>query len=185
VAKFSSVVLEPQSKKRLIYAGRYSPEKFITQLFTVFHELAELEFPNWELHCIGTGPLWEERLHSRHIVHHGFMQPNELLTFMSTGSSFVLPSTFEPWGVAVHEFATAGYPLLLSDAIGAAEVFLESTKNGYLFESGNMKALEGALRMMMSQSSEELLAMGRHSRALAVKITPESWAASLAGMMRS
>ena len=184
VAKFSSVVLEPQSKKRLIYAGRYSPEKFITQLFTVFHELAEQEFPNWELHCIGTGPLWEERLHSRHIEHHGFMQPNDLLTFMSTGSAFILPSTFEPWGVAVHEFAAAGYPLLLSDAVGAAEVFLESTKNGYLFEAGNMRALEGALRMMMSQSSEELIAMGHYSRTLAVKITPESWAASLAGMMR-
>ena len=47
------------------------------------------------------------------------MQPEDLLAFMSTGKAFVLPSTFEPWGVAVHEFAAAGYPLILSDAVGA------------------------------------------------------------------
>jgi glycosyltransferase involved in cell wall biosynthesis len=185
VSKFSSVAMQFLPKLRIFYVGRYSTEKYVQPLCELFHKLASNEFPNWELHCIGTGPQWNERLQSPHIVHHGFKQPDELLSFMCTGNAFVLPSTFEPWGVAVHEFAAAGYPLILSDAIGAAEVFLESTKNGYLFEAGNVRALEGALRMMMSQNSEELLAMGRHSRTLAVKITPESWAASLAGLMRS
>ena len=184
VSKFSSVIQQPQRHNRLIYAGRYSPEKYVQPLFELFHKLAEKEFPNWELHCIGTGPLWNERLQSPHIVHHGFMQPDELLAFMSTGNAFVLPSTFEPWGVAVHEFAAAGYPLILSDAVGAAEAFLETTKNGYLFQAGNRAALEDALRKMMSQSQAQLLEMGRHSRALACSITPESWATSVAGMMR-
>ena len=184
VSKFSSVIQQPQRHNRLIYAGRYSPEKYVQPLFELFHKLAEKEFPNWELHCIGTGPLWNERLQSPHIVHHGFMQPEDLLAFMKSGSAFVLPSTFEPWGVAVHEFAAAGYPLILSDAVGAAEAFLETTKNGYLFQAGNMDALEDALRKMMSQSQAQLLEMGRHSRALAFSITPESWATSVAGMMR-
>jgi glycosyltransferase involved in cell wall biosynthesis len=184
VSKFSSVIQQPQRHNRLIYAGRYSPEKYVQPLFELFHKLAEKEFPNWELHCIGTGPLWNERLQSPHIVHHGFMQPDGLLAFMSTGNAFVLPSTFEPWGVAVHEFAAAGYPLILSDAVGAAEAFLETTKNGYLFQAGNKDALEDALRKMMSQSQAQLLEMGLHSRALAFSITPESWATSVAGMMR-
>ena len=184
VSKFSSVIQQPQRHNRLIYAGRYSPEKYVQPLFELFHKLAEKEFPNWELHCIGTGPLWNERLQSPHIVHHGFMQPEDLLAFMKSGSAFVLPSTFEPWGVAVHEFAAAGYPLILSDAVGAAEAFLETTKNGYLFQAGNMATLEDALRKMMSQSQARLLEMGLHSRALAFSITPESWATSVAGMMR-
>jgi glycosyltransferase involved in cell wall biosynthesis len=184
VSKFSSVIQQPQRHNRLIYAGRYSPEKYVQPLFELFHKLAETEFPNWELHCIGTGPLWNERLQSPHIVHHGFMQPDKLLAFMSTGNAFVLPSTFEPWGVAVHEFAAAGYPLILSDAVGAAEAFLETTKNGYLFQAGNKDALEDALRNMMSQSQAQLLEMGLHSLALAFSITPESWATSVAGMMR-
>jgi glycosyltransferase involved in cell wall biosynthesis len=184
VSKFSSVILQPQRHNRLIYAGRYSPEKYVQPLFELFHKLAEKEFPTWELHCIGTGPLWNERLLSPHIVHHGFMQPEDLLAFMQSGNAFVLPSTFEPWGVAVHEFAAAGYPLILSDAVGAAEAFLETTKNGYLFQAGNKDALEDALRKMISQSQAQLLEMGRHSRALAFSITPESWATSVAGMMR-
>jgi glycosyltransferase involved in cell wall biosynthesis len=184
VAKFSSVVQQSQNHKRLIYAGRYSSEKFIEPLFTTFHDLAEKEFPTWELHCIGTGPLWDQRKQSPYIVHHGFMQPNNLLAFMSTGNAFVLPSTFEPWGVAVHEFAAAGFPLILSDAVGAAEAFLEPNKNGFLFQSGNVNALEVALREMMSLSTDQLQAMGQHSRRLAGTITPETWANSVASMMR-
>lgn len=184
VQKFSSVSLQPQSKNRLIYAGRYSQEKFVLPLFQLFHELAEHEFPNWELHCIGTGPLWNERLESPHIMHHGFMQPNELLAFMNTGNAFVLPSTFEPWGVVAHEFASAGYPLILSDAVGAAESFLEDQKNGFLFRSGDLHSLKTALHDLMSKNREELAVMGNRSRALAQKITPHSWAESLVKMMR-
>jgi glycosyltransferase involved in cell wall biosynthesis len=184
VPKFSSVVQQPTGKNRLIYAGRYSPEKFVSELWQSFHELSEKEFPNWELHCIGTGPLWNERLQSPHIVHHGFMQPEILLSFMGTGNAFILPSTFEPWGVAVHEFAAAGFPLILSNAVGAAEAFLEPNKNGYLFQAGNTLSLESALRQMMSQSAAQLLTMGNHSRVLASNITPATWAKSVAGMMR-
>jgi glycosyltransferase involved in cell wall biosynthesis len=184
VPVFAGVVRQPQHKHRLIYAGRYSPEKFVIELWQTFHELAEKEFPNWELHSIGTGPLWNERFQSSHIVHHGFMQPASLLSFISSGSAFVLPSTFEPWGVAVHEFAAAGFPLILSDAVGAAEAFLEPTKNGFLFHSGNSHSLENALRQMMSQSTAQLVAMGNHSHVLARNITPATWAESVAGMMR-
>jgi len=184
VSKFSGVVHQQQSKNRLIYAGRYSSEKFVTPLFNLFHALAEKDFPNWELHCIGTGPLWGERLESPHIVHHGFMQPNDLLAFMQTGNAFVLPSTFEPWGVVAHEFAAAGYPLILSDAVGAAEAFLEPDKNGFVFHSRNLNSLEETLRKMMSLSLDEMQIMGKHSQLLAANITPTTWAQSIASMMR-
>jgi len=184
VPKFSRVILQQQAKNRLIYAGRYSPEKFVLPLFNLFHALAAKDFPNWELHCIGTGPLWNERLESPHIFHHGFMQPDELLAFMQTGNGFVLPSTFEPWGVVAHEFAAAGYPLVLSDAVGAAETFLEPEKNGFLFPASNAAELENALRKLMSQDPEQLRAMGRHSQLLAERITPTTWAESIYRIMR-
>jgi glycosyltransferase involved in cell wall biosynthesis len=184
VAKFSRVHHQHQSKNRLVYAGRYSPEKHVNSLFEIFHELAEKNFPNWELHCIGTGPLWNDRLESPHIIHHGFMQPEKLLEFMSTGNAFVLPSTFEPWGVVVHEFAAAGYPLVLSDAVGAGEAFLEDKKNGFHFHAGNDVEFQAALSRMMSQEPEHLEKMGQYSRQLAQLISPKTWAASLASMMK-
>ena len=184
VSRFSRVTKIKGSKQRLIYAGRYAPEKFILPLFEVFHELASSQYSNWELHCIGTGPLWQQRLQSAHITHHGFMQPDDLLAFMQTGDAFVLPSTFEPWGVVVHEFAAAGYPLVLSDAVGAAEAFLENQKNGFLFSAGSSADLKRALNQMLSANSEELQAMGQLSRRLAATITPSTWAKSLADRMK-
>ncbi|MFM9005417.1 MAG: glycosyltransferase, partial [Flavobacteriales bacterium] len=118
------------------------------------------------------------------IIHHGFMQPNAMLEFMQTGNAFVLPSTFEPWGVVVHEFAAAGYPLVLSDAVGAAEAFLKEGINGYLFQAGNMQQLQYALRRLMAHTPEELESMGASSRALAGGITPKTWAASIARIIQ-
>jgi glycosyltransferase involved in cell wall biosynthesis len=184
VLRFSEVQLNQHSKNRLIYAGRYSPEKFVQPLFDVFHKLAENSFPNWELHCIGTGPLWHERLQSPYIIHHGFMQPDALLEFMQTGNAFVLPSTFEPWGVVAHEFAAAGYPLVLSDAVGASEAFLQHGKNGYLFQANNAEALKEALAKTMSLNAHQLQEMGAASRLLAQSITPKTWAESVERMMR-
>jgi glycosyltransferase involved in cell wall biosynthesis len=183
VARFSSVQPTHQLKKRLIYTGRYSPEKFVVPLFDVFHELAETNFPDWELHCIGTGTLWEKRLESPHIIHHGFMQPSELLQLMSTGSAFVLPSTFEPWGVVVHEFAAAGYPMVLSSAVGASEAFLHPGENGFLFQSTNTAELKNCLSQLMALAPNELNSMGKVSRVLSQRITPQTWAAQLAGIM--
>jgi glycosyltransferase involved in cell wall biosynthesis len=184
VSRFSQVQLHQQTKNRLIYAGRYSPEKFVLPLFSEFHKLAETSFPNWELHCIGTGPQWSERLESPHITHHGFMQPDALLEFMQTGNAFVLPSTFEPWGVVAHEFAAAGYPLVLSDAVGASEAFLQHRKNGYLFQANNAETLKEALAKIMSHNAHQLQEMGAASRSLAQSISPKTWADSVASMMR-
>jgi glycosyltransferase involved in cell wall biosynthesis len=181
--RFSSIILQPQAKRRLVFTGRYSDEKFVTALFNAFHELTEKRFTQWELHCIGTGPLWNKRKQSTRIFHHGFMQPDDLLKFMPTGSAFVLPSTFEPWGVVVHEFAAAGYPMVLSNAVGAGEAFLQPGKNGYLFESGNIDSLRNALEQIMSHSDSELHEMGFHSRKLAAQITPKTWASQLAFAM--
>lgn len=184
VNKFKQVSLHQEAKKRLVFAGRYSEEKFALPLFDVFHELAVTTFTDWELHCIGTGPLWEHRLESKQIVHHGFMQPDELLQFMKSGNAFVLPSTFEPWGVVVHEFAAAGYPMVLSDAVGASEAFLRDGINGYSYAAGDKKALREALVKLMSHSQSELLKMGAFSRELAMSITPATWAASLKDIMK-
>jgi glycosyltransferase involved in cell wall biosynthesis len=169
--------------KKLIYAGRYAEEKFIQQLCSLMKQLRETGKTKWELHCVGKGPLWDQRIEADGIFHHGFMQPESLFEFMKNGDAFILPSTFEPWGVVVHEFAAAGYPMILSSAIGAAEKFLVNNENGYLFESGNVLELEKTLIALFEQSSENLNKMGEKSAVLAKQITPDTWAKSLYAIM--
>jgi len=183
VPKFSSIQRSTANPKRLIYVGRYAPVKFIPQLFDAFLAVNKSLQQPWELHCVGTGPLYESRTIDTHIHHHGFMQPEELMAFMAKGDAFILPSLHEPWGLVVHEFAAAGYPMILSDAVCAGEAFLQAGFNGYTFRSGNTASLKEALTKLLSTNNNELMLMGERSKSLAQSITPSSWAKSIHALM--
>ncbi len=188
VQKFASVYESRKQRavsgnKKLIYTGRYAEEKFIRPLCELMKELRENDFAHWELHCVGKGPLWDSRLEYAGIHHYGFMQPDALYAFMKDGDAFILPSTFEPWGVVVHEFAAAGYPMILSSAVGSAETFLKDSENGYLFEAGNVEDLRQKLILLFSLSDSSLQKMGEKSSELSTQITPDTWAKSLYAIM--
>lgn len=160
--------------KRFIFLGRYMHFKGVNDLWDSFVDLQK-ESPNdWKLVCIGTGPLFEKRNIHPSITHLGFVQPNNLKEHISQGGVFILPSHYEPWGVVVHEFAHAGFPLILSDAVGAKSAFLDEN-NGYVFKSGDKESLKLAMKRMMEHSSTDLAAMGEESYNLAKKINKENW----------
>lgn len=163
--------------QRFIYIGRYYDFKGIKELWQAFIEL-QTEMPNnWELWCLGVGDL--EPVQHPQIKHFGFVQPKDLELYLSQTSVFILPSRFEPWGVVVHEMAAAGFPLLLSNQIGAKEAFLNSPKNGFEFEAGNTVSIKNSLKKIIETPNKELMQMGNYSHTLAQNITPEIWAERL------
>jgi glycosyltransferase involved in cell wall biosynthesis len=167
---------------RFIYVGRYIKAKGLDMLFAAFIELQQ-ETPNdWELWCVGTGELFEQRPMHPKIVHHGFVQPGDLPSYLQQTGVFVLPSLFEPWGVVVHEMAAAGMPMVVSSAVGAASRFVEEGKNGYLFQSGNKESLKKALKLMMEQNDDQLMQMGAASSKIGLSHTPWIWAEILMGI---
>ena len=157
--------------KKLLYVGRYLDFKGIRELWSAFAEVSH-EFPEWELHCIGTGQLWKDRAVHPKIFHHGFKQPYELSPFLEETAVFVMPSKIEPWGVVLHEMAIAGIPLLASTKVGAATAFLNPGKNGAVFE---LKDLSDVLRSFMTKTEEERIVMGRESHDLSTNNTPRQW----------
>ncbi len=167
--------------KRFIYVGRYYEFKGIKELWQAFIEL-QAEQPNdWELWCLGVGDI-EPVIHPK-IKHVGFVQPKDLQNYISQTSVFVLPSRYEPWGVVVHEYATSGFPLLISDAVGAKESFLQENKNGYSFKPNNVLEIKQAFQKMISKSDDELRDMGKLSNQLAQSITPKIWAERLRNLL--
>lgn len=173
----------PQSlRKEVFFAGRYVPEKDVEHLWTVAENLLN-EFGDWEFHFIGKGPLWEKRLIHDRAVHHGFLDGEKLELVMRSGAVFVLPSVYEPWGVVVNEFAAAGYPLVLSDKVGARTA-LANKQNAVIFPAGDQQAMYQALKGMMQASIEERAIMGAESHALSMKINEENYAAAIRKMMR-
>ena len=166
---------------RFIFAGRYNVLKGIRDLWTAFVELQN-EYPNdWELWCLGTGDI-APIVHPK-IKHFGFVQPGDMAKFISDTGVYILPSHFEPWGVSVHEFAAAGFPLICSDQVGSADAFLKDGQNGLLFSSGNIKELKSVLKKMMALPDEKLFIMGEKSAELAQQITPRIWSDTLMSVL--
>ena len=163
--------------KRFLYVGRYYEFKGIKELWQAFIEL-QVEQPNdWELWCLGIGDV--EPIEHPKIKHFGFVQPSEINKYTIQTGVFVLPSRFEPWGVVVHEFAASGFPLLLSNEVGAKEQFLQEGKNGFEFEAKNIQSIKLALQKIIHTSDADLLNMGEKSNTLAQTISPKTWTDSL------
>lgn len=172
----------PERKSALptafIYVGRYVDFKGIEELWSAFIRFKK-RFPSWELICIGTGDLFDDKVEAEGIHHRGFVQPTNLKDHLKDAGVFVLPSRKEPWGVVVHEMAAAGLPMICSNTIGAASRFLEEGKNGYIFQANDEESLYQAMVKIASVSPSELLKMSEKSRSLAMDLTPEKWAKTL------
>lgn len=80
----------------------------------------------------------------------GFRNQTQLPAIYSASDVFVLPSTFEPWGLVVNEALNAGLPVIVSDRVGAAADLVVRGLNGDVFEAGSeddlWRALEPWLR---------------------------------------
>ena len=79
----------------------------------------------------------------------------------------------------MHEYAASGFPLLLSNRVGAKEQFLQEGKNGFEFEAGNVESIKLALQKIIKIPDSELLEMGAKSNKLSKSISPKTWADSL------
>ena len=158
--------------KRFIYMGRYAESKGLIELWSAFVKFSVL-FPDWELWCIGTGSL--QPIDHPKIIHLGFLQKNDMVSVLQNGGVFILPSRDEPWGVVVHEMASCGFPLLLSDQVGASEDFLSEGQNGFSFKSNDIESCFLALNKMANMPTEKLFQMSNKSIENSKKNSVEIW----------
>jgi hypothetical protein len=162
---------------RFVYAGRYYDFKGVNELWREFIEFSDSTGSDWELWCFGIGDV--EPIQHPKIKHFGFQQPDQLAASVAEGGVFVLPSKFEPWGVVVHEFAAAGFPLLLSNEVGAAARFLKDGINGYRFNTLQSGELAVVFRKISALSQEQLFQMSEVSATEGASVNPETWSKTL------
>lgn len=162
-----------------LYVGRFVEAKGIDILIAAYRIYKEKYLGTWQLTCIGNGPMDQHLMRHHDILVKGFMSQHELAETAQSAGAFILPSRYEPWGVVVHEFATAGLPLILSEYVGARPQFLIDEANGYTFYGDSVEDLAYKMHLMSTQSKDGLISMGNLSAKLAEHITPEIAAASL------
>ena len=150
----------------VLFVGRLVEAKDVPTLLGAFGIL-KTNHPKAVLWIVGEGPLESEfkRASSEQglsdVVFHGFLSGKALMEMYRSASCFVLPSTYEPFGVVVLEAMAAGLPVIVSDKVGSAEDFVLEEKTGFVFPSGNPKDLAAAIDRCfqvvhaMSQRSRE------------------------------
>jgi glycosyltransferase involved in cell wall biosynthesis len=169
--------------RRFLFVGRFEPVKGLDVLLRAWQELGAKK-SDWELHLIGNGSLKATLEAFAGVVVKDFMQPEQLMQEVANAGCFLLPSRGEPWGVVVHEFAAAGLPLVLSDAVGAASTFLISGLNGYSFKVNDPVALANRMHQIINMTDQQLHAMAVRSHALSKRITPQTSASNLLSIIK-
>ncbi len=162
----------------LFFLGRYSEEKGLDLLIRSFEKWKGGTSNDWKLMCAGTGPLGSKYEDTDDIKHMGFIQPYDLGTLIHQVGAFVLPSTFEPWGLVVHECVASGLPVISSEVVGSAEVFVKP-ENGWIIKAGSETELIASLDSLASKSDEELNRMSSESHRIGQTIRPEMWSEKL------
>lgn len=168
---FAPNLPDPHQPVRLIFAGRFNPQKNLLFLIGVLEKLADLE---WRLDMLGDGPLREKLvekvrqagLHPR--VHfHGWVKPEAVKEIMSQGDVLLLPSRSEGLPVAGVQALGAGLAIMGSRIGGLRDLVIDGL-NGYLAPDDDAQAFAGGLREMLTDRVR-LKEMKQISREMASK----------------
>ena len=165
-----------------LYVGRLSPEKNVAGLIQAY-DAYRTAGGSWPLVVVGSGPL-EKQLraqaaateYSSDIRFEGMKSSRELPEYYAFAGCFILPSMREPWGLVVNEAMACGLPAIVSRRCGCVEDLLEEGVNGFLFDPAAPAQLAGRMMTMSSLPQADRELMGRRSREIVARYSPDRWA---------
>jgi len=133
--------------------------------------------PNaWPLICCGSGPLRSQLENQEGIQVMGFIQPDEMPKVLGSVGCLILPSSFEPWSLVVHEAASAGRLILASENVGAVAHLLQPGYNGFIFNDKDVEGLAALMSRVSAMSNAQLDQMSCASYQLSKQFSPGQWA---------
>lgn len=185
VNKFMTASIEHKKTnypKNLLFVGRYNEVKGLRILIDVWKSIEDKH--GWKIICAGNGPM-KDLLESTSDVEVLEFQPQDnLVKIAENCGAFILPSTYEPWALVIHEFAASGLPILASKACGASDHFVIDNYNGYSFASGSYVELRNAIEKFINLTESQKYGMALASRELSQSVTPRLSAMSLLSIIQ-
>lgn len=160
------------------FSGKLIPLKRVDDLIDAVAAL-QGEGLQAGLLIVGDGPsraALEERARSRQLrwtQFAGFRNQSELAAWYVCMDVFVLPSRSETWGLVLNEAMLFQLPIVASRMVGGTEDLIETGKNGYVFEVGDVARLTHVLRTLVT-SSEVRCRFGQQSRAIVEKYSHDA-----------
>ena len=161
--------------RAFLFTGRYVPEKALDTLADAYRRYRALAPTPWKLVCCGRGPLAHLLKGVEGLEDRGFVQPGAMSEVYIQSGASVLPSRYEPWGVAVAEALAAGLPVIRTESCGSAVELVRHHYNGLLVPTDDAQALSRA--MLWMDRHESLAAeMGARALPFAAAFSAELWA---------
>jgi glycosyltransferase involved in cell wall biosynthesis len=149
---------------RMLFVGQSNERKGVDVLVKAWRAF-HADHPAWELHTYGQGPLQHLLASVGGITAHPFVQSQEVAAAMRRARFVVMPSLEDHWPLTIHEAASSGCGLLLSESVGNRHD-LASNANAVIFAPGDARALEIALRAAATKDFDWL----RHASAESVRL---------------
>lgn len=159
-----------------VFVGRLVSDKGIDTLLAAYDIYCSKSHDPWPLTIVGTGPFksFVEASLNPGVRFLNFVQPSELPEIVGAARCLVAPSTFEPWGVQIHEATSAGLYIVCTTICGSAVHLVRDGYNGSVVAPNDVMALCDALgRAERSAVDSDI---SSRSRALAAQFTPVLWA---------
>jgi glycosyltransferase involved in cell wall biosynthesis len=159
VQHLSPSKIKVNTSPRLVFAGRFVPQK---NPFTIIQVLAQLKDLNWHCSLLGDGPLLENvkceiekaGMKERFSLP-GWVTPEAVLEQFSESDILFMPSLSEGLPVVGVQALATGLAIVASD-IGGFLDLVDNGRNGYLIEPHDVPAFANVLRGLIS-SPETLL----------------------------
>lgn len=166
----------PHDPRRLVFAGRFNPQKNLLFLVRILARVSDLP---WHMEMLGDGPLMGEVRRvvfaaglDERVTFRGWVEPDVVDQVMCESDILFLPSLSEGLPVVGARALGAGLAILGSD-VGGIDDVVRQEANGFLCPVNDADAFETALRRLLT--SDDLLAtMKTGSRALAHEFSLEA-----------
>ena len=169
--------------KRFIFVGHLDANKNVLPMCAAFLRARE-KHNDWELVICGSGPLEKELPEKPGIVFRGPLDSESLGAQYRDARCFVLGSHFDQWGVVVHEAASCGCTLLLSNHVGARYDF-SRPENAVEFDPDSEVDFERGFLRIMDMTGAEMVAAQKKSLELAKSFSPQVFADNLLRAMKN
>lgn len=161
------IVGKDYERKEILFIGVDFYRKGGGDVLKAFR-IVRQKYPSALLHLVGPRTLRIERQESDGVVFHGYLskavpeEKRKLFEIFHSSSVFVMPSHYEPFGIAPLEAMAHDIPCLLTNAWAFPEMVTPG-ENGDLVECGQVVEL-GEKMVEMLGSPDKLCSMGKAGR---------------------
>lgn len=147
----------PMSQRYFVYIGRIDINKGCVELLTYFQKFKKTVTEDIQLVMIGKNHL-ETSITDDGILHTGFIDEDEKLTYLQNCEALIIPSYFESLSMVTLEAMAMGKPVIANGACEVLQSHIENSGAGYTYT--NQKEFNEALQniLKLTENKKEIIA---------------------------